>query len=306
MSAAKSERVMNLLIALLSTKRYLTKAELREMVEGYRHTESFDRTFERDKAELRALGVVIRTGSNDPDSDDEDGYRIDRDDFELPEVEFSGAELVAIGLAAHAWQTSVGAEATATALQRLRAAGAEPDVARLPNLRAHIPVAEPAFDPIYRALLEHRAVRFTYDGRVRNLQPWRLLQRKGLWLVLGHDTDRGAVRRFKLARIEGIPEPVGPAEAFQPPADVESRLDAVPEVRAVVAVRDVPELLAASTPVAWDAPVPEGFVVVEVTGFNEPMLVTEIVAAGPDAIVLDPPKVRDAVVRSLLEWGGGQ
>lgn len=307
MSAAKSERIMNLLIALLTTKRFLTKAELREMVAGYARTSSFDRTFERDKKELRELGIVIQTGSNDPDSDDEDGYRIDRAEFELPRIEFTGDELVAIGLAAHAWQTSVGAEATATAIQRLRAAGAEPDLALLPNLRAHIPVAEPAFDPIYLALSQRRAVEFTYEGRTRRLQPWSLHQRKGLWLVLGHDLDRDAPRRFKLSRIDGTPTPVGPVDAYEVPRDLEEFLaPSTPAATALVAVRDVPELLADAQPATWEGAVPEGFRVVEITGFNDAMLVSEIVAAGPDAIALAPDTVRAAVIAELRRWAGAQ
>ena len=65
MSARKSERLINLLIALLSTRRFLTKRELRGIVEDYRDSGdvAFERQFERDKEELRALGVRIETGS---------------------------------------------------------------------------------------------------------------------------------------------------------------------------------------------------------------------------------------------------
>ncbi|HMS35776.1 MAG TPA: WYL domain-containing protein, partial [Arachnia sp.] len=67
MSARKSERLVNLLIALLSTRRFLTKRELRGIIEDYRDggDAAFERQFERDKDELRALGVRIETGSND-------------------------------------------------------------------------------------------------------------------------------------------------------------------------------------------------------------------------------------------------
>lgn len=67
MSARKSERLINLLIALLSTRRFLTKRELQGIVEDYRDSGdvAFERQFERDKEELRALGVRIETGSDD-------------------------------------------------------------------------------------------------------------------------------------------------------------------------------------------------------------------------------------------------
>lgn len=306
MSAAKSERILNLLIALLTTKRFLTKAEIREMVSGYEKTSSFDRTFERDKAELRALGIPILTGSNDPDSIDEDGYRIDRMEFELPEVEFTRDELVAIGLAAHAWQTSVGAEATSTAIQRLRAAGAAPDLERLPNVRAHIPVAESSFNVIYEAQLARQSIEFEYGGKTRRLQPWQLSQRRGLWLVLGFDLDKQAPRRFKLSRIDGVVRETGDAGAYDVPDDLSAYLEpASPQSTAIVAVRDVPELLADSSPTSWDAPLPEGFVAREVRGFNEDMILTEVCAAGPDAFVLAPEQLREAARARITTLAGG-
>ncbi len=299
MAAAKSERVLNLLIALLTTKRFLTKHELREMVEGYRESGSFDRTFERDKKELRDLGIEIETGSNDRDLNEEDGYRINRGTFELPPVEFTAEELVAIGLAAHTWQTSVSAQATTDALLRLSAAGAAPDLAHLPPIRAQIPVAEPSFDVIYEALFQRRAITFTYDGRTRRLEPWRLYQRRGQWLVIGRDLDRDATRRFKLNRIEGEVEAVGSAGAYDVPADVDTQIEPPTTVSAVVALRDAPELTAGAAPAEWDGPLPEGFTAHEVSHVTDAMLVAEICAAGPEAVVLAPESIRDAVVARL-------
>lgn len=303
MSAAKSERQLNLLIALLTTKRFLTKREIRDMVEGYRDSKSFDRTFERDKKDLRDLGIEIETGSNDRDLDEEDGYRINRSHFELPEVEFTAEEHIAIGLAARTWQTSVGADATADALLRLRSAGAAPDLANLPRIHAQIPVQEPAFDVIYEALFSRRAIRFGYDGRTRTLQPWRLYQRRGQWLVLGHDTDRDAPRRFKLLRMDGVPEPFGPAEAYEVPEEIDELVTPPSTVSAVVALRDAPEL--AADAVRVDADAPEGYVAHELTSATLEMIVTDVCGAGPEAIVLDPPEVRDAVVARLKKLAGG-
>lgn len=304
MAAAKSERVLNLLIALLTTKRFLTKQELREMVAGYRESGSFDRTFERDKKELRELGITIETGSNDRDSDEDDGYRIDRGDFELPEVEFTAEELVAIGLAAHTWQQSVSAEATAAAMLRLRAAGAAPDLDNLPRIRAQIPVAEPSFDDIYAALFARRVIRFTYDGNERTLQPWRLYQRRGQWLVMGHDLVREATRRFKLNRIQGDVTAVGDPGAYEIPADIDG-LDAPANATAIVALRDAPELQAGSSEVPWPEALPEGYRAHEISRLTPEIIVAEVCVAGPEAIVLEPAAVRDAVVERLRELAGG-
>ncbi len=306
MSARKSERVLNLLIALLTTKRFLTKHEIRDMVEGYRDVADFERTFERDKAALRALGVRIQTGSNDRDLDEEDGYRVDRREYELPEIEFTRDELVAIGLASRAWQTTVGAEATSAALRRLSAAGASPDPDLLPDVRAQIPATEPSFDTIHAALLERRRVQFDYHGRQRTVEPWHLAQRRGLWTLTGHDVDREAPRRFKLSRIEGPARAVGAANAFTIPDDAATRAgEATVETSAVVALRDAPDIAAHAEPVEWTGTLPEGFRAHRITGFNEQVLVTDCVAAGPEAIMLDPPHLREAVVAQLERIAGG-
>ena len=53
----KIERLINLTIALLATKRYLTKSEIFRTVEGYEGSaETKERMFERDKDDLRSLG----------------------------------------------------------------------------------------------------------------------------------------------------------------------------------------------------------------------------------------------------------
>ncbi|MFZ2261590.1 MAG: DNA-binding transcriptional regulator, partial [Luteococcus japonicus] len=94
MAPRKSERIVNLTICLLSARRFLPKEQIREIVEGYNGLSdaNFERTFERDKDELRAMGVPVETGHNETFFDDEPGYRIRRADFEFPPVEFTPAE----------------------------------------------------------------------------------------------------------------------------------------------------------------------------------------------------------------------
>lgn len=125
MAPRKSERLVNLTICLLASQRFLPKNKIREAVEGYHGMgdAAFERTFERDKDELRAMGVPIETGSNDLLFDDEPGYRIPRSDFELPPVEFTPDEMGVLGAATRVWQQASTAGSTATALAKLRAAG---------------------------------------------------------------------------------------------------------------------------------------------------------------------------------------
>src|ERR1700760_1919982 len=130
MAARRAERLVNLVICLLSTRQFLTAERIRDAVPGYgpgdgrRATdEAFKRMFERDKAELRDLGIPLEPGRNST-FDSEDGYRIRRRDYELPPIEFDAAEAAAVGLAARLWQSAtLGVPARAAPL-KLRGGGA--------------------------------------------------------------------------------------------------------------------------------------------------------------------------------------
>ena len=125
MSAAKSERLLNLVILLLVARNYTTKEQIRALMEPYRESndEAFDRMFERDKDDLRALGIPLEVGFVDKFFEDEQGYRIKRDAFELPEIDFTADEVAVLGLAARVWRHAGLAAATSDALVKLKAAG---------------------------------------------------------------------------------------------------------------------------------------------------------------------------------------
>ena len=220
MSASKSERLLNLLIMLLSTRDWVGRERIRQVIEGYRGLDdrNFDRTFERDKAELRNIGVPVETGNHSSEGGDP-GYRVDRSAFELPPVSFTADELAALGAAARVWQDSVAADETRVALATLRAAGADPDAARLLTLQPQLTSVD-GLDVWWEALRDRREVRFGYRGDPRRLQPWRIVQRRGHWYVIGFDLDRAEKRHFKLSRLTAPPRAVGESASYEPPEDV--------------------------------------------------------------------------------------
>lgn len=111
MAIAKAERLMNLALCLLGTRRPLSKRELRDSIEAYVETfrsgngsasdDSFNRMFERDKDDLRELGLVIETVES---LDGEIGYHARRDSNRLPPITLDAEEAAALGLAAKVWQ----------------------------------------------------------------------------------------------------------------------------------------------------------------------------------------------------------
>ena len=122
---------MNLVIALLSTRTFITAERIRETVFGYSDSasdEAFSRMFERDKNELRDLGIPLETGRVSP-FDPTEGYRINRDAYALPAVELTADEAAAVAVATQLWESPELITATQGALLKLRAAGVDVDAA---------------------------------------------------------------------------------------------------------------------------------------------------------------------------------
>ncbi|MCX5113767.1 WYL domain-containing protein [Streptomyces sp. NBC_00378] len=212
MAIAKAERLMNLALCLLGTRRPLSKRELRGSIEAYLEAgsdDAFNRMFERDKDDLRELGLIIETVEN---LDGETGYLARRDSNRLPPITLDAEEAAALGLAAKVWQQARLAGAASGALQKLRAAGmpeAEDAYEVHSPLEPRIPVHEAAFEPLMLACRDRRPVTFDYrkgnaaTPEQRQVEPWTLECWRGHWYLAGWDRDRGAERVFRLSRITG-------------------------------------------------------------------------------------------------------
>jgi proteasome accessory factor B len=310
MAPRKTERILNLTICLLVSGRYLPKSRIREAVEGYHDLSdaAFERTFERDKDELRGLGVPIEVGSFDPLFDDEVGYRIVASEFELPEIELDAEEASVVGVAARVWQHASMAESTLSAIAKLRAAGVEPDTSQLASLEPSVSATEPAFETLWTAVLDRCRVSFVYrGGALRTLEPWGVTSSKGRWYVIGRDVDRDAVRMFKMSRISGLPRRVSRPGAFRVPDNLDLRSLArslappEPTAEATVAIRagKAPSIRRRGRPATTDLDLPSGFDVF-VVGYGDGWTFAEEVAPyGADVVVLEPLELRQLVIRGL-------
>ncbi|MEV4555652.1 WYL domain-containing protein [Kitasatospora sp. NPDC049285] len=214
MAIAKAERLMNLALCLMNTRRPLSKKELRESVEAYREAwqqgseDAFNRMFERDKDDLRELGLVIDVDENALDG--EVGYLARRDRNRLPEIALDAEEAAALTLAARVWQQAKMSGAASGALQKLRAAGVPFAEDREHGaLEPRIPAREAAFEPLLTAARDRRPVTFEYRKagaaatEPRSVEPWALECWRGHWYLAGYDRDRGSARVFRLSRITG-------------------------------------------------------------------------------------------------------
>ncbi|WP_017625443.1 helix-turn-helix transcriptional regulator [Nocardiopsis chromatogenes] len=231
MSRKKTERQLNLVICLLSTRRYLTAREIRATVAGYEEADSdgaFKRMFERDKKELRQSGIPVETGGGDLWSGEE-GYRISRAAYTLPEIELLPDEAAVLGLAARAWRHAALGDAAAGAMMKLRAAGVPTDADAAPAVTPVLATDEPAFLPMWQAVRDRRPVAFDYRKprahapERRVLEPWGVVNVRGRWYVAGRDRDRGERRVFRLGRVVGGVEVLSSGPPVRVPEGVDVR-----------------------------------------------------------------------------------
>ena len=208
----RAERLLNLVAALLETRRPLSADELYEQVPGYTgESTTIRRAFERDKEALREMGIPITVEPIDPDQSNVLGYRIKPEDYRLPDPGLEADELAALHLAASAVRLDGGHGMEALWKLGGEVAGADPGSAPV----AALPGAD-VLAPLFGAVSERRAVAFDYRGARRALDPYGLSFRNGHWYVSGRDHDRDDVRQFRLDRIDAGVEPLGPAGAFEP------------------------------------------------------------------------------------------
>ncbi|MDR6970601.1 WYL domain-containing protein [Leifsonia shinshuensis] len=212
------ERLFSLVLALLATENGLTKSEILSTVQGYRQryephgdNSSLERQFERDKDDIRELGVPLETVEAPEASGNNQllRYRIPKGAYDLPsDVSFSPEELTLLGLAAAVWREGSLSGESRRALMKLRSLGVEADdpvVGYAPRLR----VREAAFEPFSQALERHVMVQFPYlkpgesASRQRTVAPLALVQHQGRWHLQGIDQDALESRTFLLSRVVG-------------------------------------------------------------------------------------------------------
>jgi proteasome accessory factor B len=316
MAARRAERLVNLVICLLSTRQFLSAERIRDAVPGYESgdgskatDEAFKRMFERDKSELRDLGIPLETGRNSH-FDSEDGYRIRRGDYELPAIEFDAAEAAAVGLAARLWQSATLGEPARQALIKLRAAGTEVRAADAPGAVPHLDASDPALPALLEAARTATVVRFDYTKagaavpERRTVEPWGVLSWRRRWYVAGFDRARGEPRSFRLSRITGGVETAGRPGAFERP----EKLDLVD----MVAGREPGEERLALVRVSGSGAgqlrrIAQSEVdgVLTITFLETQWLARIIAGAGASAQALEPPDLVDAVVARLRASAGG-
>jgi proteasome accessory factor B len=212
-SDQKTERLINLTLALLSSKRYLTKSEIFKVVAGYSGSpETMERMFERDKDDLRNLGIRIEVRGLDPLFEDEQGYLIDSDTHQINPDNFSKEDILLLTMAANLWHGSalqLDSKAALLKIQSLDGAVATNTITS--------PVVEDnedskklllIFDAVERAI----SLEFEYKGTIRQVNPYGIYTRRGFWYLAAQEKE--VVKSFKVVRIGQQIKAISKADGF--------------------------------------------------------------------------------------------
>ena len=246
MSAARTERLLNLLTLLLNSRRPISFREIRELEEfcAYRvgqndsgkatDGKSSERAFERDKAALVELGVPLTWVAGDGyDGVDEGGYMIDKERYFLPPLALTRQEMALLSMAAAAAATLRGFPAKAAVLRALGKLGFDVGEKEPAPTLAHTPLLAGVdhdlvwahLDVLHDAIAHRRQVVLTYENALqqvseRRIDPYGLYFRDGTWYLLAYCHLRAAQRTFHLGRMHtAVAE--GRRGAFDVPNDID-------------------------------------------------------------------------------------
>jgi proteasome accessory factor B len=309
------ERLLNLVGLLLETTRPLTFDEIAERMEGYsgENRDSAKRKFERDKDTLREYGVPIELVDTDVWAT-EQGYRIRKDAYYLPEISFTPEEITALFVAAQSGTDARGASAGVRKLLYGAQGGVLTGLGGGPLVAASDASGE-RIDAAAAAAEGRRRVRFGYrnargEVRERAVDAYGVAFRGGHWYLVGRDRDRDEIRAFRLSRC--TTEPVDAGEGSAPPDGFEPR----EHVRggpwagsaadtAVVAFAPGAAALARASFAGAVVEGPEDAfgsdrIVLRIPVADESTTAELLLEYGPEAEVQEPPSLRD-LVRDRLE-----
>jgi proteasome accessory factor B len=306
------ERQLNLIVALMATEIGLTKQQILETVSGYRQRASakpdaLEKMFERDKDDLRDLGVPIETlgDSADPNDLREARYRIPKTEYDLPaDITFTPAELAILALAGSVWSEGSLSKDARTGLRKIRALGIEVDEPII-GFAPRMTVREPSFAALQDAIEACRVVVFDYlkpgeeAPRRRRVRPLALVDYEGRWHVSAHDVDADGERMFLLSRIVG--DVVATRERFDPALREGAGERAMRGLREVAAsnralLEITPGTEAALRLTRRAEPAEQG---IRVPYVDVHIFADELASYGPEVRVVEPATLREAVITRL-------
>jgi proteasome accessory factor B len=298
--------LVNLVIALLATKRYLTKSEIFRTIEGYEgSSESMERMFERDKDELRALGIEIEVSALDPLFEDEIGYRIRFENYVMDHSGFTTNEIAYMSLAAQVWKEEALSEIAQHAMRKLAGLASPIDISEIPAIAPVLINAPKFLNEIIDCISKRRTIEFVYldsemKAQSRQVNVYSYFSYKGNWYFSGLDVRKMEIRTFKCDRIVGDVSVSKGSKMYEIPKEyipsTESQENAY-ELTAQLLVRKGrgSQLRNRASKIVTA----EDFDAVDVPYSSENELLSLVLWHLDDVQVLAPSVLRDSVIKSL-------
>jgi proteasome accessory factor B len=302
-SDQKTERLINLTLALLSSNRYLTKSEIFKNVAGYSGSaETMERMFERDKDDLRNLGIPIEVRALDPLFEDDQGYIIDSKSFQIDPKDFSKEEILYLTMAANLWHGTALQQNSNTALLKIQS---------LDGLVAINTVSSPVMAEnedskklliIFDAVERQLTLEFEYKGSFRKVNPYGIYTRRGFWYLAGE--ENGVVKSFKVIRIGQQIKIISKENSFDKPSgftiakfidDLNSKTTSQAQVRVrknqALTLRTRYNAIEIDTD--WDE--------LYIDYIYEEDLIETLLWYGSNLVVISPKSIRDQIINRASE-----
>ena len=309
MSSDKTERLINLTLGLLSSKRYLTKNEIFRNVAGYNGSpETMERMFERDKDELRGLGIEIEVGQIDPLFEDEQGYLIRSANIQIQPEEFTKEELLLMTMAGNLWKESALSGISENALIKVASLDGGIGFNNIP-----LPLIEDEkfnigiFETIIEAIQQNKYLTFGYKNKQRIVAPFGLKNTKGFWYLIAQEKDK-ETKVFKLIRIQSEIEILDNEGNFTKPENFEmnSYLESIlkeEQSEAVLRVRENKVNRLRSKGVLTEST--DGWDTLQITFDDLSDFTKDILWYGDDIYVVSPTDLRNEIVKNLKQVADG-
>ncbi len=233
-------RQLSLISYLMAERRPVTAQEIRRDVEGYSvmNEDAFARRFYADRSELESLGIVLSVEKPADGLVEQENYSLSPENFHLPPIEFTDAELAALRTALQLLDGEFAyAEPLRLALQQISWGRPSPlsspdqsTVALGITGSAGGHEVSQRLAKIETAIFRRKTIVFDYytmerdEVGSRKVNPYQLLYQGGQFYVVGRSHERKAIRVFRLSRIRGKVGYATKAEHdFQRPADFDPR-----------------------------------------------------------------------------------
>jgi proteasome accessory factor B len=245
-----------------------------------------ERMFERDKDDLRSLGIAIELGTFDPIFEDEAGYRITPASYQLNLGELDGTDIALLSLAATAWSGAALERESTSALIKLASMGIDSDSEALSLLTPLVSGTDQNFALITDAIVRRSEIEFEYlsaslSKQVRTIAPYSMRGTFRLDRIVSEVSVSKKVNSFEIPEV--LPDHNG--DECKDFAILRVRKHRGHQLRSLSRQVEPGD--------DWDE--------ITLSIVDESWLLRAILWHRDDVIVLKPPALRERVINSLKE-----